>query len=78
MKGVIFVELLRMAEANAGEELVDEVLDSLTLESGGPIVRLEAILAASCSVLLGPLASGWMRLRKIYRRCLGTGCSATF
>lgn len=35
MKGVIFVELLRMAEANAGEELVDQVLDSLTLESGG-------------------------------------------
>lgn len=35
MKGVIFVELLRMAEASAGEELVDEVLDGLTLESGG-------------------------------------------
>ncbi|WP_438992392.1 heme NO-binding domain-containing protein [Lentibacter sp.] len=35
MKGVIFVELLRMAEAHAGEALVDEVLDGLTLASGG-------------------------------------------
>ena len=48
MKGVIFVELLRMAEANAGEGLVDEVLDSLTLESGG---AYSAIGSYSCGEL---------------------------
>ncbi|MCW1954324.1 MAG: heme NO-binding domain-containing protein [Roseobacter sp.] len=35
MKGVIFVELLQMVQAHAGEALVDEVLDGLTLASGG-------------------------------------------
>lgn len=35
MKGIVFVELLKMAEEAFGEDMVDAVLDSLTLESGG-------------------------------------------
>lgn len=35
MKGVVFVELLSMAETVAGEDVVDDVLDSLDLETGG-------------------------------------------
>lgn len=35
MKGVVFVELLNMAEKLAGEDLVDEVLDSCELENDG-------------------------------------------
>ncbi len=35
MKGIVFVELLSMAESVAGEGAVDEVLDSLSLESDG-------------------------------------------
>ncbi|GLQ36319.1 guanylate cyclase [Amylibacter marinus] len=35
MKGVVFVELIAMAESIAGEELVDEIIDSCDLESGG-------------------------------------------
>lgn len=35
MKGIVFVELLAMAESVAGEEAVDEILDSLSLESDG-------------------------------------------
>lgn len=35
MKGVVFVELLKMAEESFGEEAVDEVLDACDLASGG-------------------------------------------
>lgn len=35
MKGVVFVELLSMAEALVGEDAVDAVLDSVDLPSGG-------------------------------------------
>lgn len=35
MKGVVFVELVAMAESVAGEDLVDEVLETAPLESGG-------------------------------------------
>lgn len=35
MKGVVFVELVRMAEAGFGEEAVDEVLDSCPLSTAG-------------------------------------------
>lgn len=35
MKGMVFVELLNMAEAVAGEAAVDEVLDSCDLSTGG-------------------------------------------
>lgn len=35
MKGVVFVELLAMAESLVGEDAVDDVLDTLELSSGG-------------------------------------------
>lgn len=35
MKGVVFVELISMAEEVAGEDIVDEVLETAPLESGG-------------------------------------------
>lgn len=35
MKGVVFVELINMAEDVAGEDLVDDILDSTPLPSGG-------------------------------------------
>jgi hypothetical protein len=35
MKGIVFVELLAMAESIAGEEAVDRILDSVNLASGG-------------------------------------------
>jgi len=35
MKGVVFVELLNMAESIAGEEAVDAILDECPLETGG-------------------------------------------
>jgi len=35
MKGIVFVELLRMAESVIGEAAVDDILDSLDLTSGG-------------------------------------------
>lgn len=49
MKGVVFTELLRMAEETFGEDLVDEVLDSCDLESGGAYT---AVGTYPCSELI--------------------------
>lgn len=54
MKGMVFVELLQMAEAALGEEEVDRILDRLDLASGGayntvgnyPCSELMAIVGA--------------------------------
>lgn len=35
MKGIVFVELIRMAESVMGEESVDDILDKVDLESDG-------------------------------------------
>ncbi|TCL08765.1 heme-NO-binding protein [Shimia isoporae] len=35
MKGVVFVELIRMAESVMGEEAVDDILDTIDLETDG-------------------------------------------
>lgn len=35
MKGVVFVELIRMAETALGEDAVDDILDSASLETDG-------------------------------------------
>ena len=35
MKGIVFVELLAMAEDTFGEEVVDRVIDAAALPSGG-------------------------------------------
>jgi len=49
MKGLIFVELLKMAEKASNEDLVDGVLDGLELESGG---AYSAVGSYSCSELV--------------------------
>lgn len=48
MKGMVFTELLKMAESVMGENAVDEVLDDLDLESGG---AYSAIGNYSCAEL---------------------------
>lgn len=40
MKGVVFVELIEMAETLLGEEAVDAVLDACPLSSGGAFTRV--------------------------------------
>jgi len=40
MKGMVFVELVRMAEASLGEDAVDEVLASCPLSTGGAFTRV--------------------------------------
>lgn len=35
MKGIVFTELIEMVEATFGQDLMDDVLDDCTLESGG-------------------------------------------
>ncbi len=40
MKGIVFTELLAMAEGVVGEAAVDEVLDDLSLASGGAYSRV--------------------------------------
>lgn len=35
MKGIVFVELIRMAEETLGEEVVDEIIENSDLASGG-------------------------------------------
>ncbi|WGW05677.1 heme NO-binding domain-containing protein [Tropicibacter oceani] len=50
MKGLVFTELLEMAESALGEEVVDEVLDGLELEGGG---AYSAVGSYPCSELFG-------------------------
>ncbi|WP_298680471.1 heme NO-binding domain-containing protein [uncultured Lentibacter sp.] len=57
MKGLVFVELLRMAEAAAGEELVDEVLDSLALESGGAYSTVGSYGCGELFAIVGALSA---------------------
>lgn len=62
MKGMVFVELLRMAEDAMGEEAVDEVMDGCDLASGGaytatgnyPCSELMALVAAFSEKLNAP------------------------
>jgi hypothetical protein len=64
LKGVVFVELLSMAESIAGEDAVDEIIDSLDLESGGaytsvgiyPCSELMTIVQAFSLALDAPVA----------------------
>lgn len=58
MKGIVFVELLKMAEDMLGEACVDAVLDNTPLESGGaysavgnyPCAELTALIAGFSKV----------------------------
>ena len=64
MKGVVFVELLSMAESVAGEDAVDEIIESLDLVSGGaytsvgiyPCSELMTIVEAFSVALDAPVA----------------------
>ena len=64
MKGVVFVELLSMAESVAGEDAVDDIIDSLDLESGGaytsvgiyPCSELMTIVQAFSDALDAPVS----------------------
>ena len=49
MKGIVFVELIRMAESVMGEDAVDEILDTAELESDG---AFSAVGNYPCSELL--------------------------
>lgn len=74
MKGIVFTELLTMAEEVLGEEAVDEMLDGLDLSSGGvftgvgfyPCSDLVAIVGALCprtgqsAEALQKAFGGWM------------------
>lgn len=54
MKGMVFVELLRMAEDALGEDAVDEVLDACELGSGG---AYNAVGNYPCSELMTLVAA---------------------
>lgn len=54
MKGMVFTELLGMAEAALGEDIVDEVLDGLELSSGGAYT---AVGNYPCSDLINIVAA---------------------
>lgn len=49
MKGVVFVELIRMAESVMGEEAVDDILDKVELDSDG---AFSAVGNYPCSELM--------------------------
>ena len=62
MKGIVFVELLKMAEDMLGEETVDAVLDATSLDSGGaysavgnyPCSELTALIAGFSKITAVP------------------------
>lgn len=58
MKGLVFIEFLKMAEFAFGEEKVDHVLDSITLPSGGSYT---AVGYYECSELIS-LVDAFSRL----------------
>lgn len=56
MKGLVFVELLKMAETAAGEDVVDEVLDGLDLASGGAYSAVGAYPCGELFAIVGALS----------------------
>ncbi len=64
MKGIVFVELIAMAETVAGEDAVDEIIERCDLESGGaytsvgiyPCSELMTIVQAFSEALKAPVA----------------------
>lgn len=57
MKGLVFVELLKMAEEATSEELVDEVLDSLDLESGAAYSSVGSYSCGELFAIVGALSA---------------------
>lgn len=82
MKGIVFTELLSMAESTLGEDAMDEILDRLTLPNGGaytavgfyPCSELQSIVGAisdhtgHSSATLQHAFGGWMlgRFAELY------------
>ncbi|WP_136439272.1 heme NO-binding domain-containing protein [Pacificoceanicola onchidii] len=56
MKGLVFTELLEMAEAAVGEEVVDEVLDGLELETGGAYSSVGSYPCSELFAIVGALS----------------------
>ncbi|MCU0909515.1 MAG: heme NO-binding domain-containing protein [Rhodobacteraceae bacterium] len=56
MKGMVFTELLSMAEQVMGEEVVDQVLDSLPLSSGGAYNAVGNYPCAELMMIVGALS----------------------
>ena len=57
MKGMVFTELLAMAEAAVGEDVVDEVLDGLDLESGGAYTAVGSYPCSELFQIVGALSA---------------------
>ena len=56
MKGVVFTELLAMAEGVVGEDVLDEVLDGLALASGGAYSRVGNYPCSELMAIVGALS----------------------
>ena len=57
MKGVVFVELLSMAESLVGEEAVDNVLDTTPLPSGGAYTSVGNYPCSELMALVGAFSA---------------------
>jgi hypothetical protein len=57
MKGVVFVELLAMAEDTVGEAIVDRVLDRCPLSSGGAFTSVGTYPASDLHAIVGGLSN---------------------
>ena len=57
MKGIVFTELLAMAEGAVGEAALDEVLDGLELESGGAYSRVGNYPCSELVSIVGALSA---------------------
>ncbi|MBB3984387.1 hypothetical protein GGQ68_000703 [Sagittula marina] len=57
MKGIVFTELLTMAEQTVGEEALDEVLDQLALASGGAYSRVGNYPCSELVAIVGALSA---------------------
>jgi hypothetical protein len=56
MKGIVFVELLSMAEETVGEAAVDRVLDRCPLSSGGAFTSVGTYPASDLNAIVGGLS----------------------
>jgi len=57
MKGIVFVELIRMAESIIGEEAMDEIIDQCALSSGGAYTAVGNYPCAELVTLVEALSS---------------------
>ncbi|TVP69053.1 MAG: guanylate cyclase [Rhodobacteraceae bacterium] len=57
MKGIVFVELIRMAETEIGEDAVDDILDQCALSSGGAYTAVGNYPCAELLILVEAFSS---------------------